>query len=404
MVQITVVGIGADGWDDLARASRRVVEDADVLIGGRRHLDLVPASAAVRETWAAPLVESLPALLARHTGRRVVVLASGDPLVSGVATTLVALLGPEQVVVHPAVSSVSLARARMLWPAESVDVVSLVGRPVEALHRVLTPGRRIVVLSSDGSTPAAVAAALVAAGGRDSVMTVLSDLGGATEARVSGTAGEWGSALAPALNVVCVHVATSPATVLRATVPGLPDSAFEHDGQLTKRDLRASALARLAPVPGALLWDVGAGAGSVCIEWMRVDPRCRAVAVEADADRAARIARNARALGVPDLDVRHGRAPDALDGLPAPDAVFVGGGASVAGLVERCWQALSPGGRLVVHAVTFETEAVVVAGYQEHGGELTRLSIERAAPIGAFSGWSPSRPLVQWSLQKEGSS
>jgi precorrin-6Y C5,15-methyltransferase (decarboxylating) len=399
--RITVVGLGADGWAGLPPASRAAIDGAEVLLGGSRHLGLVPASDAVKVAWPSPLVEGLPALLERYAGRRVVALASGDPLLSGIGSTLVSLFGADRVEVLPAVSSVTLARARMRWPAETVDVITLVGRDADALHRHLTPGRRLVLLSGDGGTPAQVAERLVAAGFGASRLTVLADLGAEAETRVERTAGDWQDAPAPRLNVVCVEVLPAPGAAVHPAVPGLPDTAFEHDGQLTKRDVRASALSRLAPAPGQLLWDVGAGAGSVAIEWLRTDPRCRAVAVESSAGRAASIRRNAARLGVPGLLVHQGRAPEALADLPAPDAVFVGGAGSVPGVLDRCWEALGPGGRLVAHAVTLETEAVLVAGHRRLGGELTRLSVERAEPLGGFTGWSPARPIVQWSVQKE---
>ncbi|TDQ55055.1 precorrin-6y C5,15-methyltransferase (decarboxylating) subunit CbiE [Actinorugispora endophytica] len=394
---ITVVGVGADGWEGLAPASRAAVESAEVVVGGARHLGLVPDTGAVRETWPSPLASGLPALLERHRGRRMAVLASGDPLLSGVGTTLVGLLGPDRVEVLPAVSSVALARARMRWSAESVDVVTLVGRDADAVRRSLTPGRRLVVLSSDGATPAAVAARLVEHGLGASRMTVLADLGGDRESRADAVAAEWGERPAPALNVVCVEVATGGGFAL---TPGLPDDAFEHDGQITKRDLRVAAVCALGPRPGALLWDVGAGAGSVAVEWLRADARCRAVAVERDPGRAERVGRNAARLGVPSLRVVRGSAPDALAGLEEPDAVFVGGGASNPGVLDACWSALRPGGRMVVHAVTLETEAGLVRRWRRHGGELVRLSVERAAPLGSFTGWEPARPVVQWAATK----
>lgn len=397
---VNVVGIGADGWDGLARASRDVVLRADVLLGGLRHLQLVPESSAVREPWPSPLLPSLPSLFERYAGQRVVVLASGDPLVSGIATEIIALLGPSQVAVHPAPSSVSLARARLGWSAESTDMVTLVGRDPDALRRYLTPGRRLLVLSSDGSTPARVAAMLVQEEYGDSRLTVLGDLGSDSESRTEGTAASWRVASGPALNVVCVEVVAGPSTRVLATVPGLPDDAFEHDGQITKRDLRSVALSRLAPAPGELLWDVGAGAGSVAVEWMRTDPRCRAVAVEAVAGRAERIGRNAHRLGVPALDVRLGSAPAALVGLPTPDAVFVGGAATEAGVLETCWERLRPGGRLVAHAVTRETETVMTTWHDRVGGELTRVSVEHAEPLGSFTGWRPARAIVQWAVTR----
>ena len=398
--RVSVVGIGADGWEGLAPAARSVVLGADVLLGGRRHLALVPPSSALREAWPSPLLAALPALLERYDGQRVVVLASGDPLVSGIGSTLVDLIGADAVEVHPAVSSVALAWARMGWPSESCDVVTLVGRDPDALRRWLSPGRRLVVLASDGSTASAVAAILVQEGYPSSRLTVLSDLGSADEARLGGDASSWSVAATPALNVVCVEVAAAPGSVVRAAVPGLPDDAFEHDGQLTKRDLRALALSRLAPSPGELLWDVGAGAGSLGIEWMRSDPRCRAVAVESSAERAERIARNASRLGVPALEVCHGDAPAALADLPTPDAVFVGGGATVPGVLETCWERLRPGGRLVVHGVTLETEAVVTSWRSRVGGELVRVSVEHAEPLGSFTGWRPARPVVQWAVTR----
>jgi precorrin-6B C5,15-methyltransferase / cobalt-precorrin-6B C5,C15-methyltransferase len=398
---ITVVGIGADGWDGLTPQSREVVVRAEVVVGGRRHLSMLPPVGAVLEPWPAPLLDRLPGLIERYDGRRLVVLASGDPFVSGIGTTLVSLLGAERVEVMPAVSSVALARARMRWAAESVEVVTVVGRDPDVVRRYLTPGRRLIVLSSDGETPAVLGELLVEAGFGSSPMSVLCNLGGDGERRRDLPASAWRGQTAATLNIVCIECRPDSWDVSwRASAPGLPDDAFEHDGQLTKRDLRASALSRLCPVPGQLLWDVGAGAGSVGIEWMRTDPRCGAVAVEADAERAERIRRNARRLGVPGLDVRHARAPEGLTGLPTPDAIFVGGGASRLGVLDLCWQALARGGRMVVHAVTLETEQCLVERYGRHGGELTRLSIEHAESIGTFTGWSPARAVVQWAATK----
>ncbi|WP_233556549.1 precorrin-6y C5,15-methyltransferase (decarboxylating) subunit CbiE [Aeromicrobium endophyticum] len=401
--RVTVVGIGADGWSGLSETARELVDGAPVVLGGQRHLAMLPdVPDQIREAWPSPLRDALPALLARFDGHDVVALASGDPLVSGIATTLVELLGRESVTVVPALSSVALARARMRWSAESTEVVTLVGRDPHLVARSLAPGLRLLVLSSDGSTPAEVAALLTAAGYGASPMSVLSDLGSADEARVDGVAASWRDQASPDLNVIAVELASSGARPL-GFVAGLPDDAFEHDGQITKRDVRASALARLAPVPGQLLWDVGAGAGSVGIEWLRAHPTCRAIAVEAREERAARIARNASTLGVPALDVVTGRAPEALDGLEAPHAIFIGGGATEDGLLDACWDALLPGGRLVVHGVTLETESLLAHRYAALGGELTRLHVEHAAPIGTFTGWTPSRAIMQWAVTKAAS-
>lgn len=394
-LRLAVVGVGADGWDGLTAAIQAVILSAEVVLGGPRQLALLPAAdSQTRQAWPSPLSPALPELLHELEGRRVVALASGDPMLSGIGTTLVGILGAERVTVMPHVSSVTLARSRLGWSAESTAVVSVVGRDVHAVLRELAPGRRVLVLSSDQDTPATIAGLLAARGYGASRFVVLGDLGSDDETVVETTAGRFSGA-APRLNIVALQL-TGP--LLAGWVAGLPDDAFEHDGQLTKRDLRAAALARLLPAPGQLLWDVGAGAGSVGIEWMRSHPACRAVAVEAEAGRAERIARNAKALGVPALQVIQGSAPDALDDLSAPDAVFIGGGATRSGVLQRCLDALRGGGRIVVHGVTVQTEALLAAAYDEHGGELTRIHVEHAAPVGSFTGWTPSRAVTQWAF------
>ncbi|MBP2417135.1 precorrin-6y C5,15-methyltransferase (decarboxylating) subunit CbiE [Microlunatus capsulatus] len=394
---IEVVGIGAAGWDALGAAERALVLGADRVLGGPRHLDLLPDVAGQQRTaWPRDLRGALPGLVAGHEERSVVVLASGDPLLAGVGSTLVDLLGADAVRVHPAVSSVALAAARLGWAAGSYAVVRLRGDDVDLVRRELYPGRRVLVLARDAGTPAEVSALLVEDGYGDSTLTVLGDLGAPEETRADVVAAAW-SGSGPALAVVAVQCAAGSAAMTASLAPGLPDTAYEHDGQLTKRDLRASALAHLQPRPGALLWDVGAGAGSVGVEWMRSHPTCRAVAVEQHEERAARVRRNAARLGVPGLTTVVGSAPDALVGLPAPDAVFVGGGGSAA-VLDAVWAALRPGGRLVVHAVTQETEMLVAARWREHGGSLTRIAVEHLEAIGGFHGWKPARAVVQWGV------
>jgi precorrin-6Y C5,15-methyltransferase (decarboxylating) len=396
--RITVVGIGADGWPSVHEAGSRTLLGAAVVLGGARQLAMLPdIPDQIREAWPSPLRDGLPALLDRYDGREIVALASGDPLVSGIGATLIDLLGEDAVRIEPAVSSVALARARMGWPAERVEVVSAVGRDARAVLRSLSPGHRVLVLSSGASTPAEVAGLLRDSGYAATRMTVLGDLGTAEESRTEGLAATWDRD-SPALNVIALDL---DGPIVGPRTGGLPDEAFEHDGQLTKRDLRVSALARLAPQPGQLLWDVGAGAGSVGIEWMRAHPTCSSIAVEADESRATRISQNAARLGVPALRVVRGRAPAVLAGLPAPHAVFVGGGATASGILDVCLAALQPGGRLVVHGVTIETEALLARTYTRHGGELTRIHVEHAAPIGSFTGWTPARTVTQWALQKD---
>jgi precorrin-6B C5,15-methyltransferase / cobalt-precorrin-6B C5,C15-methyltransferase len=395
---IEVIGLTARGWSDLPDRLQVMVQHADVLLGSPRHLDLVPPFPhQQRLPYPSPLREGLPTLLGEVSGRRVVAVASGDPLLAGIGSTLVEMLGATAVRVHPAVSSVALARARMGWSEESTQLVRLRGGDLDVVRRFLFPGRRLIILSRDADSPTAVAQLLIDEGYGDSMVTVLGDLGADSESRTESVARDWKDQ-APELNVICVACAGSNGAASLAA--GLPDEAFDHDGQLTKRDLRASALAHLMPRPGELLWDVGAGAGSIAIEWLRSHSGCRAIAIEHNLDRVKRIRSNAEALGAPSLEVLHAEAADVLASLPRPNAVFIGGGATVETL-ERSWSALQPGGRLVVHAVTQETEMIMVDCWKRHGGELSRLSVEHLEPIGRYHGWRPSRAVVQWSAVKE---
>ena len=402
MTKVVVVGIGADGWDGLSPRAQGEICGADVLRGSARQLALVPQDVqAERVPWPSPMAPALASLPQDHPGAgRVVVLASGDPLLSGVGTSLVRLHGAGSVEVLPHPSSVSYACARLGWAVEDTAVVTLVGRPVELLTPHVTPGRRLLVLGSDGTTPAVIAELLTARGYAASRLTALAQLGGPAERAFTGTAGDWPHTDTDPLVVTAVEAEADPGTVVLPPVPGLPDDAYEDDGQLTKREVRAVTLSRLVPVPGQLLWDVGGGAGSIGIEWMRTHPSCRAVAVEARADRAERIRRNAARLGVPGLEVVEGRAPEALTGLPTPDAVFVGGGATAQGLLEACWSALPSGGRLVANVVTVESEAVLATWFAGIGGDLVRLAVQRAEPVGGFTGWKSAMPVTIWSVVK----
>jgi precorrin-6B C5,15-methyltransferase / cobalt-precorrin-6B C5,C15-methyltransferase len=394
---IEVVGLSARGWQDLPERLRATIRYAEVLLGSRRHFNLIPSFPdQQRLPWPTPLREGLPTLLSQVGDRRVVALASGDPLVAGIGSTLVDMLGADAVHIHPAVSSVALARARMGWPEETTELIRLRGGDLDGVRRYLFPGQCLIILSRDGDSPAKVAQLVTDAGYGDSTITVLGDLDTEAESRLVVMARDW-TGRAPTLNVICVACAGAGSAASLA--PGLPDDIFDHDGQLTKRDLRAAALARLMPRPGELLWDVGAGAGSIAIEWLRTDSRCRAIAIERDGDRVKRIRGNAEALGVPGLDVLHGEAPDALTSLEMPDAVFVGGGATFETL-EQAWSALRGGGRLVVHAVTQETEVIIVDCWHRYGGQLTRHSVEHLEPIGRYHSWRPARPVVQWSAIK----
>ncbi|MBF8169599.1 precorrin-6y C5,15-methyltransferase (decarboxylating) subunit CbiE [Streptomyces olivaceus] len=400
---VLVVGIGADGWKGLPDAARRALLDAEVVLGGPRQLDLLPPEcAAERVPWPSPLRPAVPGLLAAHADRRIAVLASGDPMFHGIGRTLTEVLGPGAVHVLPHPSSVSHACARLGWPVEDVQVVTLVGRPTARLAAALHDGRRLLVLSADAGTPGEIAALLRDRGFGPSRMRVLEQLGGVKERTgEAGTADGWPERPAPdPLNIVAVECRRAPGALRLGAVPGLPDEAFEHDGQLTKRHVRAATLGALAPAPGELLWDVGGGSGSIAAEWMRTHPSCRAVTVERDPVRAERIVRNADRLGVPGLRVVTGAAPGALTGLPRPDAVFVGGGLTAPGLLQACWDALPVGGRLVANTVTLESEALLADARRRHGGELVRLAVAHAVPVGGFTGWRQAMPVTQWAVEK----
>jgi precorrin-6Y C5,15-methyltransferase (decarboxylating) len=401
---IDVVGVGDDGWAGLDDGRRGLVERASTIIGGQRHLDLVAghvAAGAEMVRWPSPLRAALPALLERVGDA--VVIASGDPLRSGVGTTLVELLGADQVRIHPAVGSDVLARARQGWSAEQTVVVTVVGRDLRAVLPHLAPGVRLVVLCSGGEDPTRLGALLTEHGWGTSLLTARWHLGGPDEGALAELAHEF-SATTADLVVVCVEARADDHTQVARTagvVPGRPEDFIDHDGQLTKRDVRASALARLRPTPGAHLWDLGAGNGSVALEWCLATDRATATCVERDPDRAARITANAEALGLAgrvEVVVGDTTAID-LTGLTEPDAVFVGGGLDP-DLLDRAWSSLRPGARLVAHAVTLEGESALIATHNRAGGELTRLSVEHAVTLGRFLSWTPARAVVQLATTK----
>ncbi|WP_406059876.1 precorrin-6y C5,15-methyltransferase (decarboxylating) subunit CbiE [Streptomyces sp. NBC_01077] len=400
---IAVVGIGADGWDGLPESSRRVLRTAEILIGAPRQLDLLPGDdcPGERVTWPSPLRPAVPGLLAAHQGRATAVLASGDPSFYGIGRTLAETVGADRLRIHPHPSSVSYAAARLGWPLETVETVSLVARPLAALSAALHPGRRLLVLGEGPETPAQVAALLRETGWGGTRIRVLEQLGGPRERVLDASAADWPYERTDALHVLALDCVRDPDTLRLGAVPGLPDEAYDHDGQLTKRYVRAATLAALAPAPGELLWDIGGGSGSIGIEWMRTHRSCRAIAVEKAQERAARITRNADTLGVPGLRVVTGPAPAALSGLETPDAIFIGGGLTASGLLDACWDALPAGGRLVANTVTLESEALLADRYRRHGGELIRLAVAAAVPVGGFTGWRQAMPVTQWSVTKE---
>jgi precorrin-6Y C5,15-methyltransferase (decarboxylating) len=396
---LSVVGIGDDGLASLSPAARAVVEAGEVLVGGRRQLALVAHDGAERLAWRRPLEATFDDLEALR-GRKVVVLASGDPMCFGVGESLARRFAPQEMRILPAPSAFSLVCAHLGWSLCEVECLSVHGRSPHALRRYMAPLARLIALSHDGGTPNLIAAMLCEQGYGPSRIWAFEHLGGGAERQVEGTAEGWPAATFAALNTVAIACVPGADATLWPCVPGLPDEAFESDGMLTKRDVRAATLARLAPMAGQCLWDVGAGSGAVAIEWLRALRRGRAVAIERDPERCGRIERNAQRLGTPELVVAHGSAPAVLDGLPSPDAIFLGGGLSEPGLVERCWQALPPGGRLVANAVTVAGEQTLLAWRAEVGGELVRLMVARAEPVGRFDGWRAAMPVTQLAVTK----
>ena len=393
--RITVVGIGEDGLDGLTPKARGLIDEAEVLVGGERHLSKVPLGGEQRIDWDGDFDAAFDKI-EKMKDRRVVVLASGDPLHYGVGANIVRRFGADQVNVIPAPGAFSLAAADLGWPLADVKCLTVHGRALEAVTLYLTPGRRLLVLSWDGETPEKLAGLLMARGFGPSRITVLGNLGGDDETRTEGTAEKWTGETVPDLNTIAVECVAGDGADVLSRVPGLPDDAFEHDGLITKREVRAATLARLMPLPGQTLWDVGAGSGAVAIEWLRAEPSAKAFAVERDPKRAAVIARNAANLGVPELKIVEGEAPGILSGIETvPDAVFVGGGVSVPGLLEACWDALSPGGRLVANGVTLEAEQRLLFFQNEFGGDLTRMAVSRAAPVGPVGRLQTFQPLKQ---------
>ena len=393
---LTVVGIGEDGLAGLGDEAKRLIAGAEVIFGGKRHLALV-ASFAKGEArpWPVPFDAEMHDVLAL-AGRRVCVLASGDPFFHGVGVTLARKVKARDMHVIPAPSAVSLAAARLGWALQDIETVSLHGRPLDLIRPLLQPNARILALTSDGDAPAAIARLLTELDFGGSRLTVLEALGGPKEDQRSALAGTFDLENINPLNVLAIELESNPQARVLPLAVGLADHLFEHDGQITKREVRAITLSALAPRRGELLWDIGAGSGSIGIEWMLAHPSMRTIAIEADPTRAARIRRNATHCGVPGLTIAEGSAPQALAGLETPDAIFIGGGGSDKGVLDAAIDALSSGGRLVANAVTLEMEALLLTRHAAIGGDLTRIAISRASPVGSMQAWRPAMPVTQW--------
>ena len=392
-----VVGIGEDGLDGLTPATRAVVEAAEVVLGGDRHHDLSGNITAERLSWPSPfnaMIETIRGL----KGRRAVILVTGDPLWFSVGARIGRAIPASEIVYHPQLSAFQLAAARMGWSMPDVETLTVHGRPVEQMIAFIQPDQRLLILTTGSDTPVKIARFLTDRGFGQSRVTVLAAMGGAREQRFDGTAESWTYEV-PEFNTLAVECIAAPGAALLPRVPGLPDEMFASDGTMTKQEVRAATLAKLMPMGGALLWDIGAGCGSVGIEWMRAARYARAIGIEPRADRRAMAATNALALGTPGFQIIEGTAPGALEGLAPPDAIFIGGGLT-ADVFEAAWSALRPLGRLVANAVTLESDALMLDLYKKHGGQLVKLGVQRADAVGRLTAFRPLMPVTQWSLIK----
>jgi precorrin-6Y C5,15-methyltransferase (decarboxylating) len=396
---LSILGIGEDGLDGLSPAARRLIVQATLVVGGARHLKLAALTGERTLCWPSPIDGALPEILARR-GEPVCVLASGDPFLYGVGGLLMRHIPPDEMICLPAPSAFSLAAARLGWSLEDCTTLSLHGRALEAIIPHLQPEARLLALSWDRTTPGKLARMLTARGMGGSMLIICEALGGERERIRKALADKLPFDDIADLNTIALHINVKAGARVIPRASGLPDSLFEHDGQITRREIRAMILAALAPRRGELLWDIGAGSGSVAIEWMLCDPANRAIAIERHPERAARIARNAAALGVPGLQITEGEAPEALVGLPTPDAIFVGGGASDEALLDHAYKALASGGRFVANAVTLQGQAELARRFERHGGDLVQANIARADRVGRFHSWRPAMPVVQWILEK----
>ena len=415
---LRVIGIGEDGWDDLAADTRALLYESKTVLGGERHLKMIPDDwEGERIVWPSPIREAVSKIVSwrpdssgndrdQETSLPVVIMASGDPLCYGVAAKLLKHLPIEEIWIKPALSTFSLICSRVGWSLPDVETLTIHGRPVEVLHPFVQPGAKLLVLSKGEESPKQAAELLTNRGFGKSTITVLEHLGGEKERQFNGQAGSWTHPEGATLNAMAIECIPGKNANVLARIPGLPDEAFSHDGQLTKREIRAVTLSKLMPIVGHLLWDVGAGCGSVAIEWMRFHPSCRAISIEKSKSRLKLIEQNACDLGVPMLEIISGTAPESLKNLPAPDAIFIGGGLASpelpasGNLMDTCWKALNPGGRLVANSVTLESEQQLLKWQKINGGDLSRLNLSHAESIGKFQGWESLRPVTQLSVIK----
>ncbi len=396
---LTIVGMGEDGWEALSNRARLAIKSTDVIVGASRLLALLPKTKAEIHEWPQPF-SAVAEQIKPLAGRNTVIIATGDPMNFGITRKLLEFIPFEEMTVIPQVSSFSLAAARMGWSLPDCDCFTIHGRPAANVETFIQPSARLIILTEDETSVAEVCRRLMARGFEESKVTVLENMGGESERITSFAANANPNLNWSPLNVLAVNCIAGPQAKIFSRVAGLPDDAFIHDGQLTKREVRAATLAALAPGPDQLLWDIGAGCGSVSVEWMRSTRGCEAFAIEHNEDRLKMISTNADQLGTPRLKVIAGKAPEALDGLRAPDAVFIGGGVGNEGVFDTAWQTLKSGGRMVCNVVTIEGEMHLYDLQEKHGGELVRMDVSTLTNVGPYRAMKPRMSVVQWRLIK----
>lgn len=395
---LDIIGIGEDGVDGLTPAALERLKAAEIIIGGDRHHTLAPNPAAIRVKWPSPF-DAMIDEMKSHRGRALVVLVTGDPLWYSVGARITRAIPAREIRFHPQISSFQWAACRMGWSMADLETVTIHGRADSQILPHLAPKIRMLVLTQNSESPGAVAQLLCDRGFGESRMTVLAALGGSREQRFDGVASTW-SHIVPDFHLLAIECYAGEGARWYPRTGGLPDDAFISDSQITKQDIRAVTIAKLAPYPDAMLWDIGAGCGSVSIEWMRAARGALSIAIEPKAARAGMIRQNAAALGAEKISVIEADAPAGLEGLATPDAVFIGGGLGTDGVFDEAWAALRPGGRLVANVVTLESEAILTGLHQKFGGDLVRLSVQKSEPVGPYRGWRTAMPVTQWCVIK----
>ncbi len=397
-VWLDIIGIGEDGVDGLSKSALDKLSQAEVIVGGDRHHTLAPNDTAKRIAWPSPFNAMIDDIKS-HKGKQIVVLVTGDPLWYSVGARILKAIPKEEVCFHPQLSAFQWASSRMGWSLADLETLTIHGRADSQILPHLAPNVRMLVLTQNADSPIAVSKLLTERRFGESKITVLAAMGGGREQRFDGVAKNWVHEV-PDFHTLAIECKAGEDAKWCSRVGGLPDDAFFHDGQMTKCIVRSSTLSALAPYPDALLWDVGAGCGSIAIEWMRAARGARAIAIEPNDKRIGMIRKNAIQLGVEKIQVVEGKAPSALAELEQPDAIFIGGGLTSDETFDVCWKALRKGGRLVANAVTIESETKLFQLYEKHGGDLSRISVQQAEPVGHFMGWKPFMPVTQWMVVK----